>query len=118
MSANDRQEGGEHYKRLKPEPWDVTAAWGLDFFLGNANKYIARAARKSGEAQKMDLKKAIHYLEKKLELVQQSEVDYKAGREIRSVEVVEELVCVRDGRCTDFNLCAELGHCRLRTAHK
>lgn len=84
MSANDRQEGGEHYKRLQPEPWDVVHAWNLDFFLGNAQKYIARAANKDLNGAILDLKKAVHYLEKKIELLKKSEKDYREGRELRT----------------------------------
>jgi hypothetical protein len=47
------------------EPWDVVADWQLDFFLGNALKYISRAGRKTVDA-KEDIQKAIAYLEKRL----------------------------------------------------
>lgn len=87
MSAHDRQEGGDHYKKLKIEPWHVIDAWGLDFYLGNAVKYIARTAGKSGEAALLDLKKAVHYLEKKIELVEEAEKRYREGQELRTVTV-------------------------------
>ena len=38
-----------YYKDRKIEPIDVIEAWGLDFCLGNAVKYIARAGKKDGE---------------------------------------------------------------------
>lgn len=63
-TANDRQEGGDHYKRLSPEPWDVIEDWGLGYLLGNALKYIARARARGGKA---DLLKAKHYLDKQIE---------------------------------------------------
>jgi hypothetical protein len=47
------------------EPWDVVADWGLDYFLGNALKYICRAGRKTVDARE-DIQKAITYLRKKL----------------------------------------------------
>jgi hypothetical protein len=56
----------EHYRRGSIEPWDFVAAQGLDFFLGNAVKYITRAGHKEGESAEDDLRKAIVYLEKKL----------------------------------------------------
>lgn len=101
MSANDRQEGGEHYKRLTPEPWDIVYAWGLDFYLGNAQKYIARAAHKTGEGQRLDLKKAIHYLEKKLELVGEAKV----------ANIFE---CVNQAGCDSPTTCQHIGVCRWK----
>jgi hypothetical protein len=55
-----------HYRRGKIEPWDFIESQELDFFLGNAVKYIARAGHKPGESAKDDLEKAIVYLNKKL----------------------------------------------------
>jgi hypothetical protein len=64
MAANDTQVGGTHYKRLKPEPWDVIIAWNLGYLAGNALKYVARFGEKGGIE---DLKKARHYLDKLIE---------------------------------------------------
>lgn len=64
VSANQRQEGGDHYKG-KVEPWDIIIAWGLGFLDGNALKYIARWRKKGGVE---DLKKARHYLDKLIEV--------------------------------------------------
>ena len=36
----------EHYNRLNPQPKDVIRAWGLNFNLGSAVKYISRAGHK------------------------------------------------------------------------
>ncbi len=54
-----------HYKRGGVEAITVIEAWGLDFCLGNAVKYIARAGYKSADARE-DLEKAIWYLNRKL----------------------------------------------------
>ena len=27
MNANDRQEGGDHYRKLDVQPWDALKAW-------------------------------------------------------------------------------------------
>lgn len=35
-----------HYNRLSPEPKDVIRSWELNFNLGNAVKYVARAGHK------------------------------------------------------------------------
>jgi hypothetical protein len=70
---NDRVNkfGGGHYRRLEPQPWDVVHAWGLDFFLGNVVKCVARAGRKGDPVE--DLKKAKHYLEKKITLLRMAQ---------------------------------------------
>jgi hypothetical protein len=65
MSANQQQVGGSHYADLKPQPWDVIAAWNLNFFAGNVIKYVARYTAKGGIH---DLRKARHYLDKLIEL--------------------------------------------------
>lgn len=49
------------------EPKDVIADWNLNFFLGSAVKYIARAGRKPGNTKEQDLKKAIQYLQFEIE---------------------------------------------------
>lgn len=66
MSANDRQEGGDHYQQRNggTQPWDVVIAWELGFLDGNALKYIARWRKKGGIE---DLKKARHYIDKQIE---------------------------------------------------
>ena len=63
--ANTRQIGGAHYVGLEPQPWDVIAAWNLNFFAGNVVKYVARYNAKGGID---DLRKARHYLDKLIEL--------------------------------------------------
>lgn len=66
--ANEVQYGGDHYKQFSKvnlEPWDVINAWGLGYFDGNALKYIARWSHKNGVE---DLKKAVHYLQKLIEI--------------------------------------------------
>lgn len=49
----------QHYHSLKPEPIEVIDAWKLDFYLGNALSYIARADKKG--SKKADLIKAANY---------------------------------------------------------
>lgn len=64
--ANKKQYGGTHYKQFKGfEPWDVITQWGLGYLDGTALKYIARWKHKNGLE---DLKKAIHFLEKAVEV--------------------------------------------------
>jgi hypothetical protein len=64
-----KQVGGDHYTRLTIQPWQVVDAWGLDFYLGNVVKYIARDKGNRLE----DLKKAAHYLEHEIALMELKE---------------------------------------------
>tara|TARA_B100001063_G_C16333080_1_gene343069 strand:+ start:150 stop:437 length:288 start_codon:yes stop_codon:yes gene_type:complete len=68
--------GPAHYKRGNVEVWDFIRDQELDYFLGNAIKYICRAGYKDSKEE--DLKKAIHYLENELHHVQKS--DGSSGR--------------------------------------
>jgi hypothetical protein len=65
MSANETQVGGTHYKAGSYEPWDFIADCRMDYFVGNAVKYLSRHKLKGGD---QDLRKAKHYLEKRMEL--------------------------------------------------
>jgi hypothetical protein len=58
--------GPAHYRRGFIEVWDFIHDQGLNYFLGNAIKYVCRAGYKESKVQ--DLQKAIHYLQKELEL--------------------------------------------------
>lgn len=65
-SVNDIQIGGDHYKQFKGmEPWDVITGWNLGYLDGTALKYIARWKHKNGI---QDLEKAIHFLQKAIEV--------------------------------------------------
>lgn len=64
-SINQRQVGGSHYQKLDPAPWDVITAWNLGYLEGTALKYIARWRDKNGIE---DLNKAIHFLQKAVEV--------------------------------------------------
>lgn len=44
----------EHYNRLNPQPKDVIRAWGLNFNLGSAVKYISRAGHKDDIVQDLN----------------------------------------------------------------
>lgn len=54
----------KHYSRTGLEPITVIEDWCLDFHLGNALKYVARAGHKDDRVQ--DLKKARWYVERRI----------------------------------------------------
>ena len=49
------------------EPRKVIKAWGLDWNLGNALKYIARCGKKANNSKSIDLEKAMTYIEFEIE---------------------------------------------------
>jgi hypothetical protein len=53
---------GNVYEAIK-----VIEAWDLDFHLGNTVKYISRAGKKGSDKELQDLKKALWYLQRKIE---------------------------------------------------
>lgn len=65
--ALEKQVGGRHYKQHSIQPWNIIDEYDLDFYLGNILKYILRT---KGDNQIEDLNKAIHYLERKIELLE------------------------------------------------
>ena len=58
--------GPSYYQRGSCDVWDFIRENGLNFHLGNAIKYIARAGHKTKNKIE-DIEKAIHYLENELE---------------------------------------------------
>lgn len=70
-NCNDRQVGGSHYKNVgMPDHWDVVVALNWDYLIGAATKYLWSLGRKGDEAKKLeDIEKAIHYLQKKAEIL-------------------------------------------------
>ena len=72
MGANDIQIGGDHYVQKQIQPWDAMEAWMTPeefegYLRGNVIKYLSRYNDKSGAE---DLKKARHYLEKLIEVIE------------------------------------------------
>lgn len=65
-TSKDYQVGGDHYVKHKIQPWDIVLEYGLNFFLGNCLKYLLRDKGDQVE----DLKKAKHYLEKQIEMLE------------------------------------------------
>jgi hypothetical protein len=50
----------------------VIEAWDLDFHLGNTVKYISRAGKKETDKELQDLKKALWYLERKIQSLEKN----------------------------------------------
>lgn len=63
---NDNVNHPSHYTFGKIEVIDVITDWNMNYCLGNAIKYIARCEHKENKIQ--DLKKAIWYINKEIEL--------------------------------------------------
>lgn len=52
-----------YYNDTKITPFDVIDDWDLNFYLGNAIKYIKRAGKKDGNSRLQDLKKVREYID-------------------------------------------------------
>ena len=72
--ANDLQFGGDHYKNMAVEPWDVVDTWPLEqqigYYRGSALKYLMRCGNKDDREQ--ELRKAAHYIQKLIERLEQN----------------------------------------------
>ncbi len=72
LPAPDMVNAPAHYTRLKPEPMQVIEAWELDFQLGSALKYLARAGHKGGPADEiLDLKKSVSFINRRIQRLEQ-----------------------------------------------
>ena len=67
MNQNDRQVGGDHYKKLEIQTWDYIIANNIGYMEGNIIKYVSRWKEKGGEK---DLLKAKHYLDRLIENIE------------------------------------------------
>lgn len=68
LTANDKQVGGSHYAEGgNAQHWDWVSLNNIGYLEGAATKYIARWRKKDG---KKDLLKAVHFIEKLIELHQ------------------------------------------------
>ena len=74
VKANLKQVGGDHYKNMGVEPWDVVDTWPIEQRIGayrhGALKYLMRMGSKDENAQEVG--KGIHYMEKLLEVVKEA----------------------------------------------
>ena len=73
--SNDVDQNVHHpiYYGGADDPYEVIKvieAWNLGFHLGNTVKYISRAGKKDGNSATQDLKKALFYLNREIELLE------------------------------------------------
>lgn len=68
-NEHDAVKAPVHYTYSKYQPKDVIRSWGLNFNLGSAVKYIARAGRKDDIIQ--DLSKAKQFIEFEIEALKE-----------------------------------------------
>ena len=61
--ANARQHGGDHYKGVGYEHWDLVLDTGMNYFQGCATKYVTRSRKHNGGCR-LNILKAIHYVDK------------------------------------------------------
>jgi hypothetical protein len=64
----------KHYNHGKFEVIDVIEDWQVDFHIGNVIKYVSRAGRKNDDTEIQDLKKALWYLQRKIEILEKKDV--------------------------------------------
>lgn len=73
--AKDRQVGGDHYKEMGVQPWDVVDTWPRDqrigYYRGGALKYLMRMGSK--DESPMEVSKGQHYIQKLLEVLQEQD---------------------------------------------
>lgn len=80
MSANDKQFGGDHYKKPGAEEhWDFAYRHNYNPFEYSSTKYVLRCWKKNGVE---DLKKAKHHLEKLIE--------------VTGSKIGDKLTCIQD----------------------
>lgn len=86
--SKDMVKRPDHYCFSKFEPKDVIREWGLNFNLGSAVKYIARAGRKDDIVQ--DLKKAREFLSFEIEALEADRgLTEEEQKELEEITVVE-----------------------------
>lgn len=72
--VKERQEGGEHYKQMGVQPWDVIDTWPIEqqigYHRGNVLKYTMRLGNKDERLQ--EAKKIRHYADKLIEVLERT----------------------------------------------
>lgn len=91
MAANDKQEGGAHYKGAPIEHWDFVLMHNIPYLEAQVIKYMMRWRKKNGVE---DLRKARHFVEKLIEyeLEQNTEVPTESLGDPMPVEKAKVVV--------------------------
>ena len=82
-SPDNRQVGGDHYKRMKVQPWAALDDWltsdqKVGYYLGSAVAYLARFNSEGvGKGGVQDVKKAKHYLEKLIDTLNKEKKEHE-----------------------------------------
>jgi hypothetical protein len=65
VNPKDKQIGGDHYKQLEISPAEFIYKNNLNWYVGNAIKYLVRFDKKHSNKAKQveDLDKATHYIQ-------------------------------------------------------
>lgn len=71
-TKNDVVSHPSHYTTGSIEVWDYINDQKLDYFLGNAVKYISRDGKKNKSKEIEDLEKAVAYLNKKISILKEN----------------------------------------------
>lgn len=93
MAAIDTQVGGDHYKTMGVQPWDVLDTWPLEQQVGAYRhgilKYTMRCGGKDERLQ--EIRKAAHYAQRLVEVLEmaQREAEIKAEVEAGPVDLDE-----------------------------
>ncbi len=89
----------DYYKSGGLEAFEVIDAFDLNFNLGSAFKYIARAGKKGDKAE--DLRKAVTYLKREIEKEERNRPDWMTrclGEAIRGCERESDYEAGRKGK--------------------
>ena len=78
----------DYYKSGGMEAFDVIDAFDLDFNLGNAFKYIARAGKKGDKVE--DLRKAVTYLNREIEKAEKEKEREAFRRKMETAPLIME----------------------------
>ena len=63
----------QHYAASKIEVIEAIEAWGVGYCLGNVIKYVARAGKKDPAKHLEDLRKALWYLQREIQTLEEEE---------------------------------------------
>jgi len=83
MAANDKQEGGAHYKGAPVEHWDFVIMHDIPYMEAQIIKYMMRWRKKNGIE---DLRKARHFVDKLIEVELAAEVEADPRRKQPSLD--------------------------------